>query len=227
VIETNRVALRPTSADTAEPVSRLRGGRLWAVWFGVVTVGEFLGFAVPAVIGATTAHAPAGVAFPALLAAGAVEGTLLGLAQAYVLRRAIDGIRTGRWVAASAGAAVVAYAVGMAPSSTSGLLETLPPAVLAMAAAVLGTVLLLSIGTAQWLVLRTLVRHATRWIATTALAWTAGLGVFLGFTVPLWHPGQSVAAIAAIGVAGGLLMAATTSAITGEALRRLLAHHRD
>jgi hypothetical protein len=204
----------------------LRGGRLWAVWFGVVTVGEFFGFAVPAVVGATTAHAAPGVAFAALLAAGAAEGTFLGLAQAYVLRRAIDGIRRGRWVGATAGAAVVAYAVGMAPSSTSGLLETLPPAVLAMAAVVLGAVLLFSIGTAQWLVLRTLVRHATRWIATTALAWTVGLGVFLGFTMPLWHPGQSIAVIAAIGFAGGLLMAATTSAITGEALRRLLTLHR-
>lgn len=214
-----------TETDRAAPrtATPLRGSRLRAVWFGVVTAGEFLGFAVPAVTGAITAHATAGVVFAAMLAAGAAEGTLLGLSQAYVLRRAIDGIHTGRWVAATAGGAVVAYAIGMAPSSVPGMLRTLPPVVLAPAAAVLGTALLLSIGTAQWLVLRTVVRPSGRWIATTALAWAAGLAVFLGFTMPLWHPGQSTVTIAAIGIAGGLLMAATTSAVTGEALRRLLA----
>jgi hypothetical protein len=227
VIGTDRIAPTAPSTRTAGSAPALRGGRLWAVWFGVVTAGEFLGFAVPAVTGAVTAHAATGLTYPAMLAAGAVEGTLLGLAQAQVLRRAIDGVRTGRWVAATAGAAAVAYAIGMLPSSVPGLLQELPPAVLALAAVVLGAGLLLSIGTAQWLVLRTLIRPAARWIATTALAWTAGLAVFLGFTMPLWHPGQSIAVTTAIGVAGGLLMAATTSALTGEALRRLLAHHRD
>jgi hypothetical protein len=64
--------------------------------------------------------------------------------------------------------------------------------------------------------------HARRWIPTTALAWLAGLGVFLGFAVPLWQPRQSTALIIGIGVSGGLLMAATTALLTGAALRRLL-----
>jgi hypothetical protein len=58
--------------------------------------------------------------------------------------------------------------------------------------------------------------------AAAAEVWLGGLGAFLGFATPLWRPGQSVALIVAIGVVGGLLMAAVTSAITGLAVRRLL-----
>jgi hypothetical protein len=46
--------------------------------------------------------------------------------------------------------------------------------------------------------------------------------VFLGFAMPLWQPDQPLRLIIAISVAGGLLMAATTSLITGAVLRRLL-----
>ncbi|MFG1643536.1 hypothetical protein ACGFMK_24850 [Amycolatopsis sp. NPDC049252] len=48
-----------------------------------------------------------------------------------------------------------------------------------------------------------------------------GLAVFLGVTTPLWRPGQHAFTTIAIGVLGGLLMAATTSAVTAVALRRL------
>ena len=207
-----------TGGGAARP---LRGKRLWIRWFVVVTLGEFLGFSVPAVTGALTAHAPAAVAVPAVLAAGAVEGTLLGAAQASVLRRAVPGAGTRRWVGATASAAVFAYAIGLLPSTVGGRLPHLPPALLVAAAAVLGAALLLSIGTAQWLVLRRVVPGSASWIGTTALAWTTGLAVFCGFAMPLWHPGQSVPAVAAIGMAGGLLLAAATSAITGLGLFRL------
>jgi hypothetical protein len=40
--------------------------------------------------------------------------------------------------------------------------------------------------------------------------------------MPLWQPGQATALIIGVGVAGGLLMAATTALLTGVALRRLL-----
>ena len=64
--------------------------------------------------------------------------------------------------------------------------------------------------------------RAGRWIVATALAWLAGLAVFLAFTMPLWQPGQALALTILIGLAGGLLMAATTAAVTGRALCRLL-----
>ena len=56
---------------------------------------------------------------------------------------------------------------------------------------------------------------------TTAGAWLLGLAVFLGVTMPLWQPGQGLPTTIAIGVLGGFLMAATTSAVTAFAVRRL------
>ncbi|GAA0504885.1 hypothetical protein Ade02nite_70890 [Paractinoplanes deccanensis] len=187
-------------------------------WFTVVTAGEFAGFCVPVVAGALTAAAPAAVALAAILAAGAVEGTMLGLAQAIVLREVLDGFPVRRWVAATAGAAVLAYAIGMMPSTW--------PAAAPVVLIAGGPVLLASIGTAQWLVLRTLLRRSAAWIVYTALAWLAGLGVFLAVATPLWHPGQPVAVVVTVGAGAGLLMAAVTSAITGAAMRRLLRHPR-
>jgi hypothetical protein len=212
----------PASASASALADVPRGGRLFRRWFAAVTMGEFLGFSVPAVAGALTAGAPAGIAVASILAAGAVEGALLGSAQALVLTRALPGLSGRRWVAATAAAAVVAYAIGMLPSLLAGAVAGMPPVLLVAAAVVLGAALLASIGTAQWLVLRAVVPGCARWITTTALAWTAGLGVFLGFATPLWQPGQSVPVTIAIGAAGGLLMAAVTAAITGDALRRLL-----
>ena len=214
--------LPATCAGLPPEPALLRGGRLRARWFAVVTAGEFLGFCIPATVAALTAPAPAILALAAVLAAGGAEGTLLGLAQASVLRRALPPVSTRRWVAATASAAVVAYAIGMLPSTLAGRLSGLPTVVLIGAAVVLGAALLLSIGVAQWLVLRAVLPRSASWIATTAAAWSAGLPVFLGFAMPLWQPGQSIPVIVAIGAAGGLLMAATTSAVTGFGLSRLL-----
>jgi hypothetical protein len=195
----------------------LRGWGLFRAWVLVVTVAEFVGFALPATVGVL---APDGIA---LVAAGAVEGAVLGWGQATVLRRALPGVSRPRWVAATAGAAALAYVVGLVPSTWGSAITTWHPVLMVSAAVVLGGVLLASIGTAQWLVLRRHVRRAGRWIGATAVAWLLGLGVFLGFTMPLWQPGQAVSTSVLIGIAGGLLMAATAAVVTGYALRTLVA----
>lgn len=200
----------------------LRGTTLLRAWLPIVTLAEFLGFAVPAGVGAITADSPTALAVPVLLVAGAVEGAALGWGQASVLRRALPELSRSRWVAATAAAAVLAYLVGLAPSTWGAVLTTWPPVPMVLTAVVLGCVLLGSIGTAQWLVLRHHLPQAGSWIATTAAAWLLGLAVFLGFATPLWQPGQPLPLIVLIGVAGGLLMAATTATVTGYALRRLL-----
>jgi hypothetical protein len=173
------------------------------------------------VAGALTADSAAAVSVPVLLLAGAAEGAVLGSGQALVLRRALPALTAGRWVAATAAAASFAYLVGLAPSTWAAALPSWPPLLLWPVAAVLGVALLLSIGFAQWLVLRRHLVRSARWIATTAGAWLLGLAVFLGVTMPLWQPGQGPALTIAIGVFGGLLMAATTAAVTAVALRRL------
>ncbi|MEU5266842.1 hypothetical protein [Amycolatopsis sp. NPDC021455] len=211
----------PVLAFPAPPAALLRGTALARLWFSVVTVAEFLGFSIPAVTGALTADSPAVVSLPALLLAGAAEGAALGAGQALVLRHALPALSFRRWVAATAAAASFAYLVGLAPSTWAAALTTWPPSLLWPAAGVLGIALLLSIGFAQWLVLRRHLGRSARWIATTAAAWLLGLAVFLGVTMPLWQPGQSLTTTVLIGVFGGLLMAATTSSVTGLAVAHL------
>jgi hypothetical protein len=211
----------PVVGFTVDAPALLRGRRLAWTWFLLVTVAEFFGFAIPATAGALTAGSTAAVTLPVLFLAGAAEGAALGAGQALVLRRAVPAVNTRRWVTATAAAASFAYLVGLAPSTWAGRLRDWPPVVLWPVVTILGLALLFSIGFAQWLILRRHVARSARWIATTAGAWLLGLAVFLGVTMPLWQPGQSLPTTIAIGVLGGLLMAATTSAVTALAVRRL------
>ncbi|RTL69081.1 MAG: hypothetical protein EKK42_08290 [Pseudonocardiaceae bacterium] len=195
---------------------------MWLRWFTWVTLGEFAGFVAPAIVGAasTTWSLPATTA--GLLLAGAAEGTALGWTQAHVLGRALPTLRRAWFVAATALAVVLAYALGLVPIALGEQLTTLPPVLLIIGIVTGGSVLLASIGTAQWLVLRRVRARCAWWIATTGGAWAGGLLVFTAVATPLWQPGQPLALIIAIGVLGGSVMAATVAALTGAAAVRLV-----
>jgi hypothetical protein len=205
------------TAVTHQPESML-----WWRWTGWVTAGETVGFTIPAVAGALTAAAPAVVAVPSLLLAGAWEGAILGAAQAHVLRHVLPSVPRRAWIVATSAGAVVAWFLGLLPAALAGTVVGWPRPVLILAAGLLGTVLLLTIGVAQWTVLRHRVDHAGRWIGITAVGWLAGLTAFMVVASPLWHEGQAAAVTAAIGVGAGLVMAATVAAVTGFGLVRLL-----
>jgi hypothetical protein len=200
-----------------------RGRALLRAWLPVVAIAELVGFVVPAVVGVVTVASPVVVSFTALVAAGAVEGALLGAGQVHVLRRALPAVSRGRWTALTSGAAALAYVVGLLPSTTAPLLVRLPIPVLGVLLGAGAVLLLGSIGTAQWLELRRHVEHAAAWIGITALAWLLGLGVFLAVAMPLWHPGQPVASAVLVGLGAGALMALVMAAVTGLGLVRLLA----
>ena len=228
-----RAAFGHVPADTTDPLVRVTltetplvpppsGWRLWRMWVAWVTAGETVGFLVPALVGALTAGYPAATYLPSLLLAGAVEGAFLGVAQAHVLRRVLPSLSARAWVAATSAAAVIAWLIGMTPVVAAGVLGELPRPVVVVAAILLGSLLLLSIGTAQWTVLRNHVVGAGRWIAVTAVAWVLGLAAFMLIATPLWHEGQPFALTAAIGVLAGLVMAGTVAAVTGLGLVRLL-----
>jgi len=214
-----RITLNP-APQVATPV---HGRQLWGTWFRATTFGEVVGFGVPAVVAPLVAGVGLWfVELPVIVVAGAAEGALLGLGQAYALRRALPQIRTRDWVRATAAGAALAWLIGMAPAVVGQRLwDQSPP--LAVALAVLAGVLLIgSIGVLQWRVLRGHVPHAGRWVAAMAGAWLAGLLAFATVAMPLWHEGQPAVLIVAIGVLGGLVMATTVAAITGLALVRLL-----
>ena len=200
------------------------GWMWWRRWMVLVTLGELAGFVAPAVAGATLSAAAVNAATTLLvmLCAGAVEGTVLGWAQASALRRDLPGLPRYRFATATGLAAVVAYAVGMLPSTLDGRLSGLHPLILGTAAVAGGVVLLGSIGTGQWLVLRRVLPRTRWWIAATAGGWTVGLGVFLLVATPLWQQGQPLWLTVVIGILAGALMAATIAALTGLAASRLL-----
>jgi hypothetical protein len=156
-----------------------------------------------------------------LLLAGAMEGYVLGAAQAWALRTVVPALPARAFAAATAAAAVVAYVIGLAPSTLGDRLGDAPLVLLVLAAALGALVLLASIGTAQWLVLRRAGYDVPWWIATTAAGWLAGLAVFMVVATPLWQPGQPALLVVAIGMLGGLLMAATVAGVTGFAALRL------
>jgi hypothetical protein len=194
---------------------------LWWRWWRVVTLAEATGFVAPAVVGATLSAEPDAVLAIALVAAGLVEGAALGAGQAVVLRRVLIDLPVRSFVFATALAAGFAYAVAMVPVLLAADPSLMPLWALVVLAAALSPVLLASIGTAQWLVLRRLVPGSAWWIPATAVAWLCGLAAFLAVAPPLWQDGQPVALAAAIGGLGGLVMAAVVAALTGWAAVRL------
>lgn len=187
-------------------------------WTVAVTAAESVGFLAPAVVGATTSGLPSYAGMPALLAAGAVEGAVLGWAQAAVLRGVLPDVGVRRWAMLTAGAAVVAYLLGAGVAATA----TAPGWVSVVLPVLCGILLLFSIGGAQWLELRHHVARAASWVPATALAWLLALGTFLAVVTPLWHEGQRVWVTVLIGAGAGVAMAFVQAALTGWWLLRLL-----
>jgi hypothetical protein len=217
------MAAHPTSTIADEFVVADPRLRIYRRWVVSVTAGECLGFGIPALVGAVSGGASPSIAVAALVAGGSLEGAILGWSQARVLRRALPGLSTRRWIGLTAGGAALAWLIGMLPSTLHDSWATWSAPTTILVAATLGTVLLCSIGAAQRIELRRHLRHANCWVWTTAAAWCAGLTVFSAVAMPLWHEGQTLPTIIAIGVLGGLAMATTVASVTGWAIGRLLA----
>lgn len=194
----------------------------YAVWVRRVAAGEFAGFLVPSAVGVGTVllGVPQLTQSALLVLAGAVEGLVLGLAQASVLAPRLPGLVARRWVGATVAGATVAWVLGMLPSTLGERLLDVPLVVLVPVGAVLAVALLLSIGVAQYAVLRPLVARPHRWVVVNAVAWLAGLGAV--FAVMAVAPdGAAWAGVAA--VLGGAAMATTMALVTGREVVRLLA----
>jgi hypothetical protein len=106
------------------------------------------------------------------------KGALLGVAQVRVLERDAPAIDGQAWVVATAAAAGFAWFVGMGGSALAGS-DIAPAGVLLGVLAPAWATALLSMGYAQWLVLRRAVPRSGRWIWVTSGAW------LLGVTIPV------------------------------------------
>lgn len=201
---------------------------IWTRWTAITSVGEFVGFAIPAVVGAVAATRfgntntlDANVIMAVVMTlSGACEGALLGLAQWYALRHYLPGLRLRDWAGATAAGAAVAWAIGMLPS-TYGDPSTLPRIVLILGALTLGPTLLCSIGFAQYWILKRYLHHAGWWMPASAVAWLLGLAVvFVGMA--LIPDNATVSLIILLSSLAGFGMGAVAAGISGVALVWLL-----
>jgi len=192
-----------------------------ANWVGRVSLGESLGFLAPALAQLLAAALWPTATFPLLVLAGFVEGAVLGWFEVHVLRSRLPDVSIRRWVLFTGAAAAGAWTLGLLPSADSAW-QDWPAAAQIAAGTTAGVVLLASIGLAQWIELRHHVPRAWRWIAGSAAAWGAGLGVFMAVATLLWQPGQDLWLSALIGIWAAILMAVTMAVITGLVMARLL-----
>lgn len=205
---------------------------LWLSWTLATTIGELLGFAVPALagmaalllIGAPDTTAPALAFYALLVIAGAGEGAILGAAQWRALRSALPSISRRTWAGATATGAAVAWALGMLPNTIDAIIA-LPTTVLFLLWIAIAVPLLCTIGVAQMLVLRPHINGSGWWIGANVLGWLLGLPAT--FIIPALVPDGSPTAVWVVAfIVAGVLMGAIVGATTGLALQRILAQNR-
>jgi len=210
--------MRAEDAGSIRPFSLPR----WISW---VVAGEGVGFLAPTAGFALTSTLAATpwAAYVTMIVAGALEGALLGAAQAAALKGPPLAVPRLRWIAVTAAGAAFAWALGMlAPTLTDAGHApdlTRPSAWFALA---WGALLLLgSIPVAQWTVLRAVLPRAWRWVPLSMGAWLVGL-VFTFLPSPFIDESTPPGVLAASYAVAGVAMAATVATVTGVGLRRML-----
>lgn len=161
--------------------------------------------------------------YAVLIVAGAIEGACFGLGQAHALRGTPGQVPRLLWVVATAAAAGLAWSIGMLPSTLSdvGVVLDLGQPVAWLLIGLGGVMLLASIPTAQWVVLRSVVSSAWRWVPLNMAAWLVGL-VFTFVPGPFIDETSQPVLIASLYAAAGVAMAVTVATVTGLGLRRML-----
>lgn len=192
VIDTSiQPARRPATENT------LRQGAFWSRWVLANAAGELAGLGTVTLIAWALVSTMKDqqtflqhVLFAiALIAAGALEGVLVGAAQAWALTPRLAGFSRREWIQATFLGSLLAWVLGMLPSTlmaaaaeSSGQAPTEPgPAVTYALAALLGAVAGVLLSFFQWRVLRAHLPGAAGWMAANAAAWALGMPlVFLG-----------------------------------------------
>ena len=203
-----------------------RRSRFYRKWLVSVSLGETLGFAIPALTAglAFALGAPQLGITAAAVVAGAGEGAVLGWSQGRVLRGFLPAIDAGLWVWATAAGALVAWALGWTTPSVADLFPDLGPEVLIPLSVVTGSGLLLSLSVAQWLVLRRATDRAGWWIPWNVVSWL--LAVPVVFVAMALVPEDAGAAVfAGVGVLSGLAMALIAAAATGWVMAKIIFAH--
>jgi len=166
---------------------------LWLRWVAANAAGEMLGLGATFAVGVfamsrlENQHS-AGIvllSFLIAVASGAIEATLVGLAQWWAMRPWFLTITRRAWWLATLVGALVAYVLGYLPSTLMSLGEQAsqaptaepPQWVMLLLAGGLGVVAGAVLSFAQWLAMRNTVKHAGWWIPANMLAWLVGMPI--------------------------------------------------
>ena len=158
---------------------------------------------------------------------GALEGAIVGAAQAIVLRRRLPQLRT--WVAATMAGAVVAWTLGMLPGTLMSLVGSDPSATPSEMSDTLQVILAIPLGLLagailgfpQWLILKRYISLAGWWVVANALAWACGMP--LVFVVASAGSTEGVLSAVVTATIGLATAGALVGGIHGAFLVRLLA----
>ncbi|MDX2010768.1 MAG: NAD(P)-binding oxidoreductase [Myxococcaceae bacterium] len=232
--------------DAVEPGARTgpvfvrsspRDGAFWPAWLLRCGLAEFLGITLAAVaavglnwlVGEPDTTMERWLVYASFLLTGAAEGAFIGLGQGTLLKRLVPSLPLGTFVGATMLPAVLAWAVGMAPStffvepSTTGApMEEPSTWVVLLVSAAGGAVGGALIGAAQALALRRSVESVKGWVLATVLGWALALPLdLLGATLPdAATPGWLIASSAGgFGLLAGLTFAVPTG-LAALGLRR-------
>jgi hypothetical protein len=172
----------------------MQKNQLWSRWTLANALSEMVGLGLTSLI--------TGLAFSKLdglgtvtsillsfffaVASGAVEATLVGLAQWWAMHPWFPSIERFAWWRGTFIGALIAYVLGYLPSTIMSMGEATtssapvaepPQWVVLLLAAGMGFVGGAVLSFAQWLVMRGKVRQAGIWIPANMLAWTFGMPV--------------------------------------------------
>lgn len=200
---------------------------LWGRWMVANALGELIGLGFVAAIagglvwryGEPRSSGAVLLMTALMILLGACEGLVIGYAQWRAVHPYFRLLPRRAWMKATTLGAILAWGLGMIPSTLLALQETTlatPPAAMPDAvkygmAALMGLGLGLALGVPQWLVLRQYLPHAAWWIPANALAWALGMPmIFFGAgAVPAGMSGAPMMLlVAAILAAAGALVGA-------------------
>ncbi len=215
------------------------GSKFWLHWVLANALCEAVGLSAVLLVGfGILGRAAEGLpgAWPLLASVaggvllGVFEGVVVGAAQGIVLRRRLSGLALRSWAVATVIGAMVAWGLGMLPSTLMSAgaegaqaAAEAPEWLTYVMAAGLGLVAGVILAFAQWIVLRTApgVRRAALWLPANSLAWCLGMPVvFAGMgSIPA---GASVVQAVPVVVAATAAAGAVVGAVHGAVLVRVL-----
>ena len=209
---------------------------LWLRWVTANALGEMLGLGLTFAVGVLTMsrlgdQAGMGmvlISFLIAVASGAIEATLVGLAQWWAMHPWFPTITRRAWWLATLVGALVAYVLGYLPSTLMSLGEQATQAPMAeppqwivlLLAAGLGAVGGAVLSFAQWLAMRKKVERAGWWMPANMLAWFFGMPIIF-WGIDAAQKGQPL--LQAVLLLAGVLFltGAVVGAIHGAFLVRL------